>query len=284
MTVAEALYGATALLGTDWARDEAEILMAHALGVTRSAMLLGHMRASVPAKFDSMLARRLADEPVAYILGEAEFFGRRFKVNPDVLIPRADSETTLSAALDAVPSPRRILDCGTGSGCLLLSLLAERPGADGVGIDRSAPALAVAADNAAALGLANRVELREADWSARGWADDLGTFDLVIANPPYVEDDAGLDRSVRDHEPAGALFAGRDGLDAYRALIPQLPALLSPDGIAVLEIGYRQADAVTALAEASGFIATLRCDLGDRPRALTLSRRDLPQKGLANAR
>lgn len=276
MTVSEALRAATARLGTDWARDEAEMLMAHALGLTRGAMLLNHMRDPAPAAFETLIERRLRHEPVGHILGEAEFYGRRFKVTPDVLIPRGDSETTLAAALEAAPAPRRILDCGTGSGILLLSLLAELPEAVGVGIDRSADALAVAADNSRTLGLEHRAELRAADWTVTGWADGLGTFNLVISNPPYVEDNAELDASVRDHEPHGALFAGLDGLDAYRAMIPQLPALLAPQGIVVLEIGYRQADVVTALARASGFAAELRRDLADRPRALILS-----QKGLA---
>ncbi|HEU4820956.1 MAG TPA: peptide chain release factor N(5)-glutamine methyltransferase [Qipengyuania sp.] len=270
MTVAEALRDAAARLGTDWARDEAEMLMAHALGVTRSAMLLHHMREPVPTAFEAMLTRRLTDEPVAYILGETEFYGRRFRVTPDVLIPRADSETTLLAALDACPAPARVLDCGTGSGCLLLSLLAERPRARGIGIDRSNAALAVAGENARALGVTARAELRLADWARSGWASDLGSFDLVIANPPYVEENAELDHSVRGYEPGGALFAGPDGLEAYRALIPQLPAMLAAGGAAVLEIGYAQAEAVTAIAAAAGLKTELRRDLAGRPRALTL--------------
>lgn len=275
-TVAEALRAATARLAADWARDEAEMLMAHALGVSRSAMLLGHMRDPAPEAFDALVERRLRHEPVAHIVGAAEFYGRRFKVTPDVLIPRGDSEATLVAALEAAPAPRRILDCGTGSGILLLSLLAERSAATGVGIDRSPAALAVAAGNARALGLEQRAELHHADWTAPGWADALGRFDLVVANPPYVEDHAELDPSVRDFEPAGALFAGPEGLDDYRVLVPQLPALLTPHGVAVLEIGWRQAEAVSAIAAASGFEARLRRDLADRPRALILT-----QKGLA---
>ena len=276
MNVSDALREATARLGTDWARDEAEMLMAHALGVSRSAMLLGHMREPTPDEFDAMLARRLAHEPVAHILGGAEFYGRRFTVTPDVLIPRGDSETVVATALEACPAPQRVLDCGTGSGCLLLTILAERSGAHGVGIDRSAPALAVARANAAALGVDARAVLSKRDWTQPGWADGIGTFDLVLANPPYVEDDADLDPSVRDYEPAGALFAGPDGLDDYRVLIPQLRALLAPGGVAVVEIGWRQAEAVSAIAEGAGLSAALRRDLADRPRALVLT-----QKGLA---
>ena len=279
MNVAAALRDATARIGVDWARDDAEMLMAHALGVSRSAMLLGHMRDPVPESFAGMLERRLAYEPVAYIIGEVEFYGRPFAVTPDVLIPRGDSETVVAAALETCPAPRRVLDCGTGSGCLLLTVLAECPHAYGVGIDRSPSALAVARSNANVLALTGRADLREADWTRSGWSDDLGTFDLILANPPYVEDDAELDASVRDREPAGALFAGPDGLDAYRVLIPQLPALLTPDCIVVVEIGWRQAEAVSAIAAKAGFSAGLRLDLADRPRALILSR-----KGLAKGR
>ena len=277
-TVAEAIRDAADRIEVDWARDDAEILMAHALGVTRGAMLLSHMRAPAPAAFEAMLARRLEHEPVAYILGESEFYGRRFTVTPDVLIPRGDSETTLAAALEAAPTARRILDCGTGSGNLLLSFLAERPDATGIGIDRSPATLAVAEANARALGLSDRAKLQLADWTEPGWADDLGTFDLVIANPPYVEDDAELDASVRDHEPAGALFAGPEGLDDYRALMPQLSGLLTADGVAVLEIGHRQADAVSALAAGAGFGTALRRDLADRPRVLIVSRKGLAKR------
>lgn len=277
MTVGEAIRAAAARLGNDWARDEAEMLMAHALGCSRSAMLLGHMRDPAPPAFHALLERRLAHEPVAYIVGEVEFHGRRFRVSRDVLIPRGDSETIVRAAMEAIPAARRILDLGTGSGCLLLTLLAEWPEARGTGIDRSPAALAVAQGNARSLGVADRAALVEGDWASSGWADGLGTFDLVIANPPYVEDDAELDASVRDYEPAGALFAGPDGLDAYRVLIPQLPGLLDAEGVAVIEIGYRQAAAVAAIAGAAGFAAGLRRDLAGRDRALVLR-----IKGLAN--
>lgn len=300
MTVGEALREATVRLGTDWARDEAEMLMAHALGVPRSQMLLGHMRELVPAEFDEMLKRRLNDEPVAYIIGETKFYGLRFTVTPDVLIPRGDSETVIEAARSAFtdrPSPKRILDLGTGCGALLLAALTIWSEAEGLGLDCSPRALIVAIRNAQRLAntpiafVGNGPEILppqnpdagfarfiQRDWTKRSWRAHIGTFDLVLCNPPYVEEDAVLDASVRNHEPAGALFAGSDGLDAYRILIPQLPALLTPGGVAVLEIGYRQADAVAALAEAAGFTTLLRHDLAGRPRALTLVR-----KGLAKA-
>jgi release factor glutamine methyltransferase len=271
-TVAAALRDAAARIGVDWARSDAELLMAHALGVTRQEMLLGQMQSAVPTGFAGLIARRLAGEPVAYILGDAEFYGRTFAVSPAVLIPRGDSESVVAAALAARPDAKRVLDCGTGSGILLLTLLAELPDALGIGIDRSAEALAVARANAEALGLAHRAGLRAGDWTRPGWSDDLGNFDLVIANPPYVEDNAALDRSVREYEPAGALFAGVDGLADYRVLIPQLPALLAPGGVAVVEIGAGQAAPVGALAAAAGLSARVHQDLAGRDRAVEMQR------------
>lgn len=272
-TVAEALREAARRLEetSDTARLDAEVLMAEALGVSRSDMLLRHTGDPEPAGFAALLERRARHEPVAYIRGRQEFYGRSFLVTRDVLIPRADSETTLEAALRARPDARRVLDCGAGSGALLLSFLCEHGAARGVGIDRSPEALDVAADNAERLGLAARCDLRIADWTEPGWAANLGLFDLILANPPYVEESADIGRSVRDFEPEGALFAGRDGLDDYHTLVPHLPALLAPGGVAVLEIGATQAGAVTAIAAGSGFSAVLHRDLAGRPRALSLS-------------
>jgi len=268
MTVAEALREATARLSaiSDSARLDAELLMAQALGVGRNDLLLRHMRDDAPAGFEGLVARRERHEPVAYILGRKEFYGREFVVAPGVLIPRMDSETTVAAALEACPTPRRVLDCGVGSGALLLTVLAEAGGSEGVGIDRSEEALAIAARNA----MGHRVALLLRDWSRPGWADDLGRFDLILANPPYVEDDAAIEPDVCRWEPEGALFAGPEGLDDYRLLIPQLPALLAENGVAVLEIGATQAEAVAAIAAAAGFTWDLRRDLGGRPRALVL--------------
>ncbi|OYW46045.1 MAG: protein-(glutamine-N5) methyltransferase, release factor-specific [Sphingomonadales bacterium 32-68-7] len=271
-TVAEALWLAARRLEavSGSGRLDAELLMAEALGVTRSELLLRHTADAVPERFAALVARRERHEPVAYILGRQEFFGRSFAVDRRVLIPRADSETTVEAALVAVPAPARVLDCGVGSGALLLSVLAERPGALGTGIDRSHDALACAAGNAVALGLAGRAALVQRDWHRAGWAADLGRFDLVLANPPYVEDAADLDPDVREWEPAGALFAGPEGLDDYRVLIPQLPALLADGGAAVLEIGARQAAAVSDIAAGAGFAAVLHRDIAGRPRVLVL--------------
>lgn len=272
MTVAEALRAAAERLAatSDTARLDAEYLMAHALGVSRSDMLLKHQGDAVPDAFEVLVERRLAHEPLAYVTGEQEFFGRSFIVTPDVLIPRSDSEQVVKAAMAVMPDSARVLDCGTGSGALLLTLLAERPQASGVGIDASQGALAVAAANAARLGVGDRARIAHANWHETGWADDLGRFDLVIANPPYVEADAALDASVREYEPASALFAGEDGLDDYRALVPQLSSHLMPGGVAVLEIGATQAEAVAALAAESGAETELKRDLAGRPRTMIL--------------
>ncbi|WP_246021728.1 peptide chain release factor N(5)-glutamine methyltransferase [Alteraurantiacibacter aquimixticola] len=272
MTVAEALRDAARQLeatsGT--ARLDAEVLMAHALGVTRSDLLLKHMDSDVPDSFADLLARRMQCEPVAYIVGLQEFYGRDFVVNYEVLIPRGDSETIIEAALAHAPAKARVLDCGVGTGALLLTVLAERPEAEGIGIDRSLGAMAVASLNASRLGLQERVHILHRNWHEPDWKDELGQFDLILANPPYVETTATLDPDVADWEPAEALFAGPEGLDDYRILIPQLPALLAAGGVAVLEIGAAQADSVAKIAQAAGFSTKLHRDLAGRPRALVL--------------
>jgi release factor glutamine methyltransferase len=276
VTIAEALREASASLAqtSDTARLDAEVLMANALEVSRSELLLRHLSESAPTTFAALLDRRLAHEPVAYIVGEQPFFGLDLLVSADVLIPRGDSEVLVEQALALRPDARRVLDCGTGSGALLLAVLANLPGATGVGIDRSLAALAVAAANAARAGLGARAAMRSADWEQAGWMVGLdGPFDLVLTNPPYVETGAALAASVREHEPAGALFAGPEGLDAYRLLLPQLPALLAPGGLALVEIGARQADAVSAIAADAGLVAALHRDLAGRPRVLALVRK-----------
>lgn len=272
MTVGEAIRAAAERLAatSDTARLDAELLMAHALGVSRSDMLLRAMRDPAPDGFAGLVERRAGHEPVAYITGEAEFYGLTLKVTPATLIPRGDSETLIAAALDVAGSAGRTLDLGTGSGALLLAVLAQRPGAEGVGIDASPAALVVAEGNAAALGLGARSRWLVRDWHAEGWTDGIGTFDLILCNPPYVEEGAALDPQVRDHEPHTALFAGPEGLDDYRVIIPQLVKLLAPGGLAIFEIGAGQAEAVTAIAEAAGLSAELRRDLAGRPRALVL--------------
>jgi release factor glutamine methyltransferase len=277
--VREALREAAAVLEkvSVTPRADAEHLMAHALGLSRSDMLLRSVLEAwqAPDGFATLVARRLAHEPMAYILGSEAFFGRSFRVTPDVLIPRGDSEVLIERALVACPDARRVLDCGTGSGCLLVTCLLELPQASGVGIDSSQAALHVAENNAQRLGLTRKqARFRLADWTLPGWQDGLGgPFDLVLANPPYVEAGAQLEPSVRHFEPAGALFAGPDGLDDYRVLIPQLTGLLAARGVAVVEIGAAQGEAVIALAEASGLEARLHRDLAGRARVVEMSRR-----------
>ena len=272
LTVGEAIRAAAQRLATtsDTARLDAELLAAHLMGMSRSEMLLHHMRDDAPHGLAALVERRAGHEPVAYLTGRQEFYGLPFIVSPAVLIPRGDSEVLVDAALAEQPEARRVLDCGTGSGALLLAVLSRLHGAQGVGIDSSPAALDVAARNAEALGLRPQARFVLADWTRPGWADALGRFEVILANPPYVEQDAELDPDVRDHEPASALFAGPDGLDDYRILVPQLPDLLAPGGVAVVKIGHRQAAPVSAIAEAAGLVAELRRDLADRPRALVL--------------
>jgi release factor glutamine methyltransferase len=272
VTAGEAIRAAAERIASvsDTARLDAELLMAHLFGCSRSELLLTHLRAPAPPGFPALIERRMGHEPVAYITGLQEFYGLPFIVTPAVLIPRSDSETLVVAALEERPDALRVLDLGTGSGALLLAVLATLGKAKGVGLDASAAALAVAQRNAEALGLRPQASFVLGDWHAQGWAAELGTFDLILANPPYVEADAVLDRQVRDFEPASALFAGPQGLDDYRVLIPQLRALMNPGARAILEIGANQAKAVSAIAEAAGFAVSLRRDLGGRPRALVL--------------
>ena len=273
--VADSLRTATNLLtGTsDTPRLDAELLMAHALGIERSAMLLDPARHEVPDLYAHLVARRMAHEPIAYILGYRDFWTLRIEVGPGVLIPRPDSETLVEACLDFARHergagwPSRVLDLGTGPGTLLLAVLSEFPDATGLGVDASEQALAYARDNAEELGMADRTGFQSGDW---GKGVD-GAFDLILCNPPYIADSEILMPDVADHEPAGALFAGADGLDDYRRIIPDLPRLLAPDGLAVLEIGATQHISVRKLAEAAGFAVACRQDLGGRDRALLLT-------------
>ncbi len=221
----------------------------------------------VPA-YDLLVSRRAAGEPIAYITGRREFWSLDLTVTRDVLIPRPDSETLIEAAVTAIPADAapRVLDLGTGSGALLLAALAQWPGAWGVGVDRSAAALAVAAGNAARLGFGARAAFAQGDW-----AEALcGGWDLVLANPPYVRDDATLGPGVREQEPAVALFAGPDGLEAYRRILPDLRRLLGRRGIAIVEIGYDQGQIISTMARAAGLSARLRRDLAGRERAVLL--------------
>ncbi|MGP7795859.1 peptide chain release factor N(5)-glutamine methyltransferase [Sphingomonas sp. CLY1604] len=246
------------------ARLDAELLMAHALGIDRNALLLDIQR-PVPPGFAALVERRAAHEPVAYITGTRGFWTIDLAVGPGALVPRPDSETLLVAGIAhfAGRAPATILDLGTGPGTLLLAALDEWP-ARGLGIDRSEQALGYARTNAAALGMAPRASFVRGDWAA---AIDA-RFDLVLANPPYIGTAEALPDEVRRHEPASALFAGRDGLDDYRSLAPQLAGLIAPGGCAAVEIGHTQADAVAAVFAAAGLASVVHCDLGGRDRCL----------------
>jgi release factor glutamine methyltransferase len=231
---------------------------------------------SAPAGLDALIERRAAHEPVAYITGSQAFWDLELSVTPDVLIPRADSETLIEAAQVAFAGrepPKRVLDLGTGSGALLLAALSLFPAAHGLGIDASAAALAVAAGNAEALGFGARADMRRLNWRDAGWTEGLaaaGPFDLILCNPPYIESQTPLSPMVAEYEPHEALFAGADGLDDYRILLPALPRLLTADGVAVFEIGYNQAESVGNLARKIGLKVQLSNDLSGNPRCLTL--------------
>jgi release factor glutamine methyltransferase len=250
-------------------RLDAEVLLAHVLGVKRGWLLMNLHERIDPQHYDLLVERRAKGEPIAYITGQREFWSLDLEVTPAVLIPRPDSETLLEAAIALCPAPpRRILDLGVGSGALLLAALTIWPEATGLGIDASVPALAVAMGNAHRLGLLPRASFKPGFW-AEGLAEQ---FDLVISNPPYIADDEQLSPEVKDHEPYLALFAGPDGLDAYRRILPALPGLLAPGGLAVLEIGHTQATSVLALAAQNcpGMAASVRQDLAGRDRCVAI--------------
>lgn len=253
---------------SDTPRLDAELLLAHALGITREALILGPPP-EIPPCFTELLNRRLAHEPIAYILESRDFWSITLRVTPAVLVPRPDSETLIEAALAhfGKKGPARILDLGTGSGALLLAALAEWPGSTGLGIDLSTGALAVAKENAATLDLNLRAEFRKASWAA-GLEE---TFDLILCNPPYIETSAALSRQVAEYEPHSALYAGPDGLADYRTIAPQLPGLLRPAGIACVEIGSTQRVAVTRLFESEALSVACRKDLAGHDRCLIAS-------------
>ena len=270
LSIAEALrLGAGRLAGiADNPRLEVRLLLGHALGLSTAELIRDADRPIDPTAFDALVTQRAAHVPLAYLTGHREFWSLDLAVSSATLIPRPDSETIVEAALREVAAPRLVLDLGTGSGCLLLAVLHERPGAFGVGVDRSAGALAIARANAARCGLSDRAAFVQGDSAEAIEA----RFDLILSNPPYIPapDIPGLMPEVALHEPLSALDGGTDGLDAYRRIIPSLPRRLSPVGCAVLEIGIGQGEAVSALAAEVGLSAMSHPDLAGIPRALVL--------------
>jgi release factor glutamine methyltransferase len=275
--------------GLESAELDARVLLAHVLGVDAArlvAMADEAVGRGEEARYGELVARRLAGEPVARIVGVKEFWSRPFVLSPDVLVPRPETETVVEAALLAKPerdAPLRVLDLGVGSGALLGAVLIERPRAVGVGIDRSRGALATARANLDALGVGLRAHL-----VCGNWGDALSArFDLVVANPPYIatgELDA-LPAEVRQYDPLSALDGGEDGLAAYRAIVAALPDLLKSDGAAVLELGAGQEQAVAKLAEDAQLFVNgpARHDLAGQPRVLILNAAE-PKKTLGRTR
>ncbi|MGP9818672.1 peptide chain release factor N(5)-glutamine methyltransferase [Salinarimonas sp. NSM] len=272
-----AVRGAFARAGLDEPALDARILVAEAAGVRPGALLADLERplgADATARLADFAARRLAREPVWRILGEAEFWGLRFRLAPQTLVPRPDTETLVETALALAPGPApRILDLGTGSGCILVALLAERRDAFGIGLDRSEEACRTARENACANGVGDRAAFVVGDW-ARGLAQRPG-FDLVVSNPPYIPaaDIPGLAREVRAHDPLRALDGGADGLDAYRAILARGRDMLAPGGVLAVEVGIGQAEPVARLGETHGLVfLRLARDLAGIARVVAFGR------------
>jgi release factor glutamine methyltransferase len=261
MTLREALTRATQQLDAypdlraDAARDAASLLR-HVLGISQAAMLADPGRVLTPeqqAAYEAMVLRRAANEPIQYIIGEQEFYGLALRVTPAVLIPRPETEQLVEAVLEEVKraglnSTLRILDVGTGSGAIAIALAYHLPSAQIAAVDLSSVALEVATANAALHGLTGRIQLLKSDL-LDALSDGETSWDVIVSNPPYVPmaDRESLHPQVRDHEPAAALFAGADGMDVYRRLIPQARAALRPNGLLALEIGHGQKAGIASL-------------------------------------
>lgn len=268
-----------AAAGIDTAQIDASLLMQHALGCDAASLISsasGELSEGEIAQLNMLVARRAAREPVAQIVGFKDFWQDRFAVSREVLTPRPDSETLIEAMLEHRPkrdAAYRILDLGTGSGCLLLSLLREYPNARGLGVDVSEAALRVAKGNAHALGLAPRCF-----FAAISWMQALQSrFDMIISNPPYIAcgEKAALAPEVSEYEPSGALYGGEDGLEAYRQMIASLPDFLDQGGLAVIELGAGQADAVATIAQQHGLkLLAVKPDLAGIARAMLLAGAD----------
>ncbi|CAN5136507.1 peptide chain release factor N(5)-glutamine methyltransferase [soil metagenome] len=274
MNLSDWLRDAAAQLApvSETARLDAELIAAHALGLSRTDMLLRLRDLAVPEAADALVARRLRHEPVAHIIGTRDFWTITLAVSPDVLIPRPDSETLIEAAVAHFAGragPAQVLDLGTGSGALLLAALDQWPDASGIGVDSSPRALAVARGNAQRLGLERRSDFRLGDWTEG--LDER--FDLILCNPPYIPAGESLSPEVADHEPHGALFAGPDGLDCYRILAPQIARIMAPGSVALFEIGHDQGGSVPALFAAEGFQPAVLRDLSSLDRCAAIVER-----------
>lgn len=258
-----------AAAGVPDAPRDARLLLAHALGLAPDRLTLHLADAPDPAaadRFAALVTARAARAPVSHLTGQRLFWGRSFRVTPAVLDPRPETETLVALALEEPFA--RVLDLGTGSGCILLSLLADRPAATGLGADLSPGALAVAQDNAARLGLQDRATFRLSDWCAAV----PGQFDLIVSNPPYIAaaEMPHLSPEVLGHEPHLALTDGADGLTAYRAIAAQAPAHLAPGGRLMVEIGPTQGPAVAALFAGAGLSGIrIHPDLDGRDRVVS---------------
>lgn len=257
---------------------EAEELLARATGRPRSWFHARRLE-SAPgpdlARFEALVARREAGEPLQYLLGEWEFLGRTFRVDPRALIPRRETEGIVEVAREAAPSARWILDAGTGSGILAVTLALERPGARVVAVDRSLGALGLTRENARLHGVLDRVLLAASDWASALSASRGRPFDLVVANPPYVPlaDAPHVEKTVSDHEPGLALWGGDDGLDPLRHLVGALPPLMAPGAAFVFEIGYGQARGASEAVEGSALaLEGIRLDPAGIPRVGTARR------------
>lgn len=252
---------------------DARILVEVGACVSRLDIVTDPRRPVEDDRVEAVLAlarRRAAREPLAYILGRKPFWTHEFEVNPSVLIPRPETELVVEAALAAIPTeaPCRIVDLGVGSGAILLSALSERPKATGLGVDASESALELARRNAAAMGLASRAELRQANW----WDGVEEKFDVVVANPPYIPaaEVARLAPEVTAYEPHLALAGGVDGLEAYREIVAGLDGHLLPGGVFAFEVGVYQADSVRKLLSEAGFeLREPLVDLGGVARVVT---------------
>lgn len=284
MRVSELLNDLTrrfAAAGIESARTDARLLSSFAMKVSPVTLRMSP-ETEVPSealeKIEAYAARRLKREPVSKILETRGFWSLDFKVTKDVLDPRPDSETLIETVTDLFPdrsAPLRVLDLGTGTGCLAQAVLAEYPSASAVGIDASERALATARENAASNGLANRFSALRADWMFPDWTSSLNgeRFDVVLSNPPYIAESEreGLEPEVAEYDPPEALFGGADGLDPYRLLAPVLPSLMKEGASAVFEFGKGQHEAVRAIFEKSGLVfGRFGTDLGGVVRCITV--------------